>query len=337
MTTMQKAQMPSRTIVSRIAYDQRLPYVILFLLTALFVYLTPFNDHSRVFFPAGQMILHGENPYPLKAGYFLYWPFSFWFFPLMALHPVEYYLLYVLNVVLLIVITRRLEISPWWCLYPPALFTIIYGQLDIIMLFFMVEAYRRNKSPVSILFVVLAASVKPQTTIFWVLPWLWALPTYRMRFSYAFAVGMILLIPMGVAFLLAPQMMTQLWQDWYALTRQTSGVYVGNSLSLWSLGLIVPGLIFLLLSVVFSRNHKVSRPMMALGMPAMGYYTSVVLAGSLPTWGILVAYGTIALTLVSNHNFFWIEPLVIVGYYLWMWWKSRKQKPSPHVELPAAS
>jgi hypothetical protein len=328
MTTLQQAQLPSQSLISRIANDRRLPYIILCLLTALFVFLTPVNDHSRVFFPAGQLILHGANPYPLATGYFLYWPFSFWFFPLMALHPAEYYLLYTLNVVLLIVITRRLEISAWWCLYPPALFTIIYGQIDILILFLMVEAYRRNKSPLSILLVALAASVKPQTTIFWVLPWLWTLPTYRLRFSYALAVGLVLLVPMAVAFLLAPQMMIQLWQDCFNLMHQTSSVYVGNSLSLWSLGLILPGIAFLILSIVFSRNHRISRPMMALGMPAMGYYTSVVLMGALPTWGLLVAYGTIALTLVLKHNFFWIEPLVILVYYLWLWWRARSPKPA---------
>jgi hypothetical protein len=190
----------------------------------------------------------------------------------------------------------------------------------------MVEAFRRQKAPISILLVAIAASIKPQTTIFWVLPWLWTLPTYRLRIKYSLAVGMILLIPMAIAFLLSPQMMTQLWQDWLNLTHQTSGVYVGNSLSLWSLGLVLPGLAFLVLSVIFSRNHRIARPMMALGMPAMGYYTSVVLVGALPTWGILVAYGTIALTLLFNHNFFWIEPLVILAYYLWIWWRVRTPK-----------
>src|ERR1041385_3265005 len=163
MTTMQRTQSPSLSIISRIANDKRLPYVILCILTALFVYLTPFNDHSRVFIPAGQLIIQGGNPYQVTTGYFLYWPFSFWFFPLMALHPIEIYLLYILNVVLLILITQRLEVSSWWCLYPPALFTIIYGQLDIIILFMMVEAFRRRQSLLSILLVAVAASIKPQT------------------------------------------------------------------------------------------------------------------------------------------------------------------------------
>ncbi len=330
MTTIQSTANPSLSLVSRIANDKRLPYVILCLLTALFVYLTPFNDHSKVFIPAGRLILQGSNPYLLTTGYFLYWPFSFWFFPLMALHSVEYYLLYILNVILLIMITRHLEISGWWCLYPPALFTIIYGQLDIIILFLMIEAFRRRQSLLAIVLVALAASIKPQTTIFWVLPWLWTLSTWRIRFTYSLAVGAILFIPMGIAFLIAPQMMTALWQDWFRLTRETSGVYVGNSLSLWSLGLIIPGIIFLILSVVFSRQHKLSRPMMALGMPAMGYYTSVVMVGALPTWGILVAYVSITLTLLFNHNFFWLEPLFIVAYYAWLWWRGRSAATVEH-------
>lgn len=333
-TESDKSSTPSR--VARLFRDNRIPYTLLFILTGLFIALTPINDHSRVFSPAGQLILHGANPYLLKTGYFLYWPFSFWFFPLMALHPLEYYGLYALNVGLLIGITRRLEISGWWCLYPPALFTIIYGQIDIIILFLMVEAYRRQKSPVSILLVAMAASVKPQTTIFWVLPWLWTLPTHRVRIAYAFGVGMSLLIPMGVAFVLAPQMMTQLWRDCLDLMRQTSGVYVGNSLSLWSLGLIVPGIFFLILSVVFSRNHRIARPMMALGMPAMGYYTSVVMVGTLPAWGILVAYGTIAVTLVTNHNFFWVEPLIILAYYGWLWWRTQRPSSEQGISLMPA-
>jgi hypothetical protein len=59
--------------------------------------------------------------------------------------------------------------------------------------------------------------------------------------------------------------------------------------------------------------------MMALGMPAMGFYSGVVLIGVLPTWGILVSYASVGLTVVSHTNFYWIEPIVMVAYWAWQY------------------
>jgi hypothetical protein len=229
--------------MTRSSLYKNLPYILLAVLMVIVIYLHWVNDLSHVFAPAGLMILHGQDPYSLREGYFLYWPLSFWFFPLTALHPVEYYLIYILNAVLLVVVVKRLKVSPWWCLYPPALVTIMFGQLDILILLLLVEACYRRDSWLSILLVAATIAIKPQTAIFWIPAWLWTLDSHRQRIRCGLTVGAVLAVPVLVGLLIAPNAIITLWQHWYSLIHQTSGVYADNSLSLWAVGLPVVGVI----------------------------------------------------------------------------------------------
>lgn len=279
----------------------------------------PPNDLTRYFLPAGRLLGAGASPYSLNAqGPFIYWPFGLWVFPLLAAVPGVYYLLLAANGVMLLAALRRIRASWWWLLYPPALYTLLAGQLDILALLLGVLACRSGSHGLrGAALLALALAIKPQAALFWLLPWLWNLPTPRDRVRGLAVCGTLLLLPMLLWWLAAPGTVTLLWREWVAALGSGAGAYVGDSPSLWAAGLTLPALAALGLWLVFGRHHDVSRPLLALGLPALRYYSAVALVGAAPAWAVLVGYGSAALTLLLGTPVFWLDPLVMAAAGLW--------------------
>jgi hypothetical protein len=177
-----------------------------------------------------------------------------------------------------------------------------------------------------------ALAVKPQVALFLFLPWLWGMPDHGQRVKSAGMLAMVLVIPTAIWMLLMPDTGRMLWQGWLDGLRQNAGVYIGDSPSLWAAGLPVLALAALVGWLVFSRDLNISRPLLALGLPAMRYYSSVALLGAAPVWAVGVGYLSALLTIVIGRPVFWIEPLAMLGYHAWLWWT--KRAPAATVAMP---
>ncbi|MDX2139574.1 MAG: hypothetical protein SF123_15925 [Chloroflexota bacterium] len=299
-----------------------LPFSLLALVFIAIALLQPDNDLTRFFLPAGRLLLGGSSPYglsrPEDAQPFIYTPYSLWLFMLMAAVPasVAYLGMLALNAGLLVVVIQRLQLSRWWCLYPPGLFVALAGQLDVLVFWLGLEAYHRRNRSLSCLLICVGLAIKPQIALFWLLPWFYSLPTHRQRLRYAAICLATFALPMLLWFLADSSRVLQLWGDWGSVLRAGTGAYVGDSPSLWSIGLLPAALLALVLWLVFGRNQQLSRPLLALGLPALRYYSSYGLVGAAPLWGLALAYGVAGLSLVFGQPLFWIEPLVTAVYRL---------------------
>jgi len=299
-----------------------LPFSLLALVIIGIALLQPNNDLTRFFLPAGRLLLDGESPYGLSrpgdAQPFIYTPYGLWLFMLLAAvpAPIAYLGMLALNAGLLVVVIRRLALSRWWCLYPPGLFVALAGQLDVLVFWLGLEAYQRRHRSLSCLLICLGLAIKPQIALFWLLPWFYSLSNQRQRIRYAAMCLAVFALPMLLWFLADASRVWQLWGDWGSVLGAGTGAYVGDSPSLWSIGLIPAALLALLLWLVFGRDHQLSRPLLALGLPALRYYSGYVLVGAAPLWGLALAYGVAGLSLAFAQPLFWIEPFVIAAYRL---------------------
>lgn len=305
-------------------YWNNLPYVLLVAFALVIAAGIPDNDLTRNFIPVGGMLLRGENPYVINTqAPFLYWPPGLWVFAALALLPAVHHLLLAVNAAALVAVVRRMELSPWWCLYPPALYTLNAGQLDILVLWLSVEAYWRRAKIGSALPMAAALAVKPQVALFLFLPWLWGMPDTRRRVKAAGLVAGVLIIPTAIWMLLMPDTGRMLWQGWLDGVRQNSGIYISDSPSLWAAGLPTLAVATLIGWLILSGSLQVSRPLLALGLPAMRYYSSIGLLGAVPVWGVGLGYLSALLTLVIGKPVFWIEPLAMLAYHTWMLLRAR--------------
>ncbi len=289
----------------------------------------PQNDLTRYFLPAGRYLLDGQSPYIInRIDPFLYWPIGLWVFPPLVLIPGIYHFTLLANAVLLVVIVRRLNISPFWLLYPPALYCVTAGQLDLLVLWLGVEAYLRRKSPLSGVALAIGLALKPQAALFWVLPWLWGMENWRKRLQFIAIGSVVFLAPVLIWALFDPNRVIGLWQAWWLDgIRVNTGAYVGDSPSFWAAGFPVLALVALVGWLIIGRSEKPSRPLLALGLPALRYYSTVALLGAVPVWGVALGYVTVTLTAILKKPVFWIEPLVMIGYWAYIYWQRREKNP----------
>ena len=102
---------------------------------------------------------------------------------------------------------------------------------------------------------------------------------------------------------------------------------MGDSPSFWAAGLPILAVGALIGWLITERSEKQSRPWLALGLPALRYYSTVALLGAVPVWGVALGYATVVLTAVLKKPVFWIEPLVMVGYWIVIYWRGRGKSP----------
>lgn len=319
---------------SSLANRKRLWNVIPIVLFGVFVIAigisAPQNDLTHYFLPAGRYLLDGQSPYIInRIDPFLYWPFGLWIFPPLVLIPGIYHLVLLANAVLLLVIVRRLKISFFWLLYPPALYCVTAGQLDLLVLWLGVEAYLRRKSPLSGITLAIGLAVKPQAALFWVLPWLWGVDGWPKRLRLIAIGAVAFLAPMLLWMVFDFNRVVSLWQAWWVDgIRVNTGAYVGDSPSFWAAGLPILAIAALIGWLITGRSEKQSRPYLALGLPALRYYSTVALLGAVPVWGVALGYLTVILTTILNKPVFWIEPLVMVSYWIYTYWRTRPSTSS---------
>ncbi len=301
--------------------------IALFILFVLAIAISaPKNDLTRYFLPAGHYLIDGQSPYIInRIDPFLYWPLGLWIFPPLAIIPGIYHLVLLANATLLPVIVHRMKISYFWLLYPPALYCVTAGQLDLLVLWLGVEAYLRRKSPLSGAAIALAMVIKPQAGLFWALPWLWGIENWKRRIQFIAIGAVVFLAPMLVWSIIDFPRVISLWQAWWIDgIRVNTGAYIGDSPSFWAAGSPLLAVLSLIGWLLVGRLEKQSRPLLALGLPALRYYSTVALLGAVPVWGVALGYVAVALTVLLSKPVFWIEPLVMVLYWGYMFWRERQ-------------
>jgi hypothetical protein len=312
-----------------------LPGALFTLLVIGMALAAPPNDLTRYFLPAGDLLLAGASPYALnEQGPFIYWPFGLWVFALLAALPGVYFLLLAGNAAALLYAIRRIEAGYWWLLYPPVLYTLLAGQLDILALLLGVLAWRSARPLRGGLLIALALAIKPQAALFWLLPWLWSLRSHRERLLGLAACGGSLLLPMVGWWLVQPDFVLALWGDWAAALGGGSAAYIGDSPSFWSIGWTVPALLALALWLSTGRDARLSRVFLALGLPALRYYSAVALIGAAPAWLVPIGYVSVTLSLLLSSPFYWLDPLAMGAVLLWQ--RSRRTPQSLGVTAPAS-
>lgn len=289
-----------------------IPLVLFFAYILIFVLSIPQSDITMSFIPAGNLMLNGQSPYIInETRPFIYWPPALWVFLPFALVPFAHQIFTVINVILLVLTLRRLELSSWWYIYPPVLYSIAAGQLDILVLWLSVEAYVRRLQNSSIIIIFLAILLKPQTALFWTLPWFFGQPNYRRRLR-SICVGLItIILLLSVWFLASPAPFSELWTGWLNGIRQHSSAYTGDSPSFWAVEAPLLALTMLVLWLVAGKYLNVSRAFLALGLPAMRYYSMITLVGIVPVqFALIISYLVVVLAVISKQPNFWLEPVI---------------------------
>jgi hypothetical protein len=95
-----------------------------------------YESDYLIFGLAGRAILAGDNPYSIRNSF--YPPATSMFFAFLALVPVQvsYVIWIALNLGLLLVVlkkNRTIYQAMAWLAYTPVLFTLISGQLDLML------------------------------------------------------------------------------------------------------------------------------------------------------------------------------------------------------------
>lgn len=255
--------------------------------------LQPVGDVQNWFTPAARLLLRGENVYALNAaGPFIYPPVTLPLFMLFALPGAQAALLAV-NGMAALWMLRALNASRWWLLYPPVLLALWLGTFDLPVAALAFLAYRRKSSWL----MALALLIKPQTAIFWCVPFILEHPRaiWRMAFVGGGAVGLSILL------------MPSTWAEWLAVIRDGreffTAYYINGSYSLFALA--VGGLAFRL-------SQSRARALTALLLPFSRYYSGVGLIGYAGVWAIALSWVLFAAAAVTGTTVFFVEPMVVL-------------------------
>lgn len=253
----------------------------------------PANDLTRLFTPAGRLLLAGADPYALNAdAVFPYLPTSLWVFPLFTL-PHAYHLMLIVNALAAVALVRVQRVGWVWLLHPPLWYALAAGQLDIGVCLLACVAGRRG----SVGLMALAVLIKPQAAAFWCVPWI--LADWRRGAWLALLVGAV----SGASWLLAGEV----WASWRLAAGAHGHYYAVNNASLWSAGAPVGALVCGLALLRWGRDEQVARPLWALAAPVSSYYGGVGLLGAGPVWVVGVSW-VAALT-----GALWLEPVVMLA------------------------
>jgi len=275
-----------------------------------------------LFWEIGKHFLEGGNPYSLGSSY--YPPATVYFFVLLSLLPLKIAtaIFTGINSALLIATTRKLDKGRWWTwiLFPPVIFIIVAGQLDLIFLY--LSTFLVNGG----LIAALAGSLltlKPQMA-FIVLPWFLIRWVQKDRDTLAKWIVLTTILH-TIPLIISPG----LYKGWLNNAQgavswrmqQSPGVF-----SLTNLNVPVAFLAIVALAIAgwaLFKDYKTSKVAQLMALPIGIWYDSVFVIGTVPYY-IMIPVGIVSFVLayfVSNSL-----PLFFITLVAMLWRITKRSK-----------
>jgi len=282
---------------------RHIPLVIFAIFAAFIASTQHLTDVSLFFTPAARLILQGGDAYALhtEALPFVYPPFVL---PLLTVYalPGAYVLGLLVNAGAAVWIVRNLRVSGWWVLYPPVIIALWFGTFDLLVVALALFAYRRRNAAL----MALALLIKPQAALFWCVP---------LAFEHPRAIGR--MVAVGGAVTVASMLiMPSTWASWLtALAAHPGSLAVHYAMSGYSLFAVGA----LSAPILWARLRQPQwRALVALFVPFVRYYSAVGLIGYGGAWIVALAWGLVALVVLTGVRALWLEPVMVLGMGIWI-------------------
>lgn len=262
-----------------------------------------------LFWEIGRQFLKGGNPYSLDLSF--YPPATVYVFALFALLPlkVSTYIFAAINSASFVGATRKLDKKRWWTwfLFPPVLFVLYAGQLDLI---FLGLSTFLIKGGLSAAFAGSLLTLKPQMA-FIALPWFlikWVRKDRDTLAKWVILTTTLHLIPLAINPGVYKQWLSNAQGAVSWRMQQSPGVFTLTNLGVPVFVLAVVAIFIAVWALL--KDYKTSKVAQLLALPAGIWYDSIFTIGTAPYY-VLIPAGIASFVLahfVSNAlPFFFIS------------------------------
>lgn len=258
------------------------------------------------FWQAGAKLLAGQSPYGVD---FAYPVIVAYFLALLTWMPVIEFQIVMLVGNALVLVALVGKRAPLWVAYAPILSILLYGQVDLLLVW-LESRLKDNKRSA---FWAAVITLKPQLALILLPPHLWRWRKTRTGLWFLlFAAAL-----WGLPFIIYREWIG----DWFhALAIAPSG-RVASSPSLWAVLNIWALPLVIALAWWMVRKQQWSRPAAELALPVGGPYSAVVLTG-VTLW--LIPLSWLPFALGDFYSQAWILPLAALIYQTRASWLLRR-------------
>lgn len=275
-----------------------------------------------LFWEIGKHFFEGGNPYSLGSSY--YPPATVYFFVLFSLLPLKVAIAIFtgINSVVFVAIAKKLDKKRWWAwiLFPPVMFVIFVGQLDLIFLY--LSTFLVNGGIIAALAGSLL-TLKPQMA-FIALPWFLIRWAKNDRSTLAKWVVLTTIFH-GIPLIISPG----LYKEWLNNAQGAVSWRMQQSPGVFSLtNLNVPVSFLAIAALIIAgwalfKDYKTSKIAQLMALPAGIWYDSVFVIGTAPYY-VMVPVGIASFMLayfVSNSL-----PLFFISLVAILWRITKRSK-----------
>ncbi len=282
-----------------------------------FTWITPVADglgqDFLIIWKTGLAVLQGSSPYTVTLAW--YPPATSYLFALLSLIPLTpaFIIWTIIQIVLLIKITGTKALG--WILFIPVMFMFGFGQIDLAFVALIPLLEKNGWKP------AIAASLitlKPQIALT-VLPWfLWQwLRKDRKTLARLFIISLAIhLLPLIFDTSIYMQWISIFRDAAYGETQKFGGVGIWMFLKNLQLEVIFILYSLIFLSSIFITQERISRVILTLGNPILGWYDTVILVDLAPWW--LLAPISI-LALIASHLIHQYYPMILIPLSALLW------------------
>lgn len=275
-----------------------------------------------LFWEIGKHFLEGGNPYSLGSSY--YPPATVYFFVLFSLLPLKVAtaIFTGINSVVFITTAKKLDKKRWWTwiLFPPVMFVIFVGQLDLIFLY--LSTFLINGGIIAALAGSLL-TLKPQMA-FISLPWFLIKWVKNDKSTLAKWIALTTILH-GIPLIINPG----LYKEWLSNTQGAVSWRMQQSPGVFSLTNFNVPIAFLVIAALaiagwaLFKDYKTSKVAQLMALPIGIWYDSVFVIGTVPYY-IMIPVGIASFVLayfVSNSL-----PLFLISLVAMLWRISKRSK-----------
>jgi hypothetical protein len=288
-------------------------------------WITPVADglgqDFLIIWKTGLAVLQGNSPYSVALAW--YPPATSYLFALLSLLPLtaSFVLWTVIQIFLLVKITGKKALG--WVIYIPVMFMFGFGQIDLAFVALIPLLNENGWKP------AIAASLitlKPQIALT-ILPWFlvqWIKKNRETFIRFVIISLAIHLLPLFFDPNIYKQWVSIFREAAYGETQKFGGVGIWLFLKEIQLEIILIAFIFILLIPTLITDERISRVILTLGNPLLGWYDTVILICLAPWWFL----GPISiLALICSHLINQYYPMILIPLSTLIWiLRTREQR-----------
>jgi hypothetical protein len=280
-------------------------------------WITPVADglgqDFLIIWKTGLAVLQGNSPYSVTLAW--YPPATSYLFALLSLMPLttSFILWTTIQILLLIKITGKKALG--WVLFIPVMFMFGFGQIDLAFVALIPLLKKDGWKP------AIAASLitlKPQIALT-ILPWFlvqWVKKDRETFSRFIITSLAIHLLPIIFDPSIYKQWILIFREAAYGETQKFGGAGIWLFLKNIQLEIIIMAFIFTLLLPTLITDEKISRVILTLGNPILGWYDTVILIDLAPWW-LLAPISIFAL--IGSHLINQYYPMILIPLSTLIW------------------